>query len=179
MVQIPARKAGMNRIHIAIALASSLWVLPLNVNAQSGSIYSWTDENGVKHFSDRAPDEVAGDAEEIPLDYGVTSSDANAATLNNETLDSTASGQAAATPAGELSYADQQRLAMQEKRKAQQEKAAERNRVCLQARDQLARVEPSRRVFYTDENGETTRLDDDAREQLVEESKSLIAEYCD
>ncbi len=169
----------MNRIRISIVLVSSLWVFPLSLYAQSGSIYSWTDENGVKHYSDRAPAEVAAEAEEIPLDYQITPSEADtdAATLNNESID--AAGSSGAAPAAELSYADQQRQAMQEKRHAQQEKAAERNRICLQARDQLARVEPNRRVFYTDEKGETTRLDDDARLQLVEESKTLIAEYCD
>ena len=68
---------------------------------------------------------------------------------------------------------------MEEKRKAQQEKNAERQRICLQATDQLAQIEPSRRVFYTDESGETTRLDDEERVRMVEESKNLIAEYCD
>jgi hypothetical protein len=171
----------MNTIRIAAALASLLCVTATSLYAQSGTIYSWTDENGVQHYSDRAPEQPAVVAEEVKLDYTAPPSQSSVAaeTTDSNSLEATLSAEATAEPGKELSYADQQRLAMQEKRKARADEAAERNRACLQARDQLAQVEPSRRVFYTDENGQTTRLDDDQRIQMVEESKALIAEYCD
>lgn len=168
----------MNRISIAILVIAVASAFPNIADAQKGSIYSWTDENGLKHFSDRAPEEVSANNEEIPVAYETVPFDRTEDTLNNETVaDGTDSSQAVA--ADELSYADQQRLEMDEKRKAKQELRAERQRACLQARDQLARIEPSRRVFYTDENGETTRMDDDERVRMIEENKNLIAEYCD
>jgi hypothetical protein len=42
----------------------------------------------------------------------------------------------------------------------------------------LEQIEPSRRVFYTDESGETVRLDDERRVGLVEESKAFLAGNC-
>lgn len=168
----------MNRISIAILVIVAASMFPTIADAQQGSIYSWTDKNGVKHFSDRTPEEVAANKDEIPVAYETVPMDTSANTLNNETVVEGADDNQAAA-ADELSYADQQRLEMQEKRKAQQELQAERQRVCLQAMDRLAQVEPSRRVFYTGENGETTRMDDDERVQMIEEAKGLIAEYCD
>jgi hypothetical protein len=171
----------MNRILIAAAMATLLGLTATGLYAQSGTIYSWTDENGVKHYSDRAPEVPAAGAEMVKVDTSVPPGKPEAAVdaPESETLESSVTAQATDKPGKQLSYADQQRLAMQEKRKAKQEQATERNQLCLQARDQLAQVEPSRRVFYTDENGDTVRLDDDQRMQMVDESKALIAQYCD
>jgi hypothetical protein len=43
----------------------------------------------------------------------------------------------------------------------------------------LETIEPSRRVFFTNEQGETERLDDEQRVAMVERAKALIAENCD
>jgi hypothetical protein len=43
---------------------------------------------------------------------------------------------------------------------------------------ELERLEPSRRVFYTNEEGETERMDDVARTDRVAELKSLIDRDC-
>jgi hypothetical protein len=170
----------MNRNGMAFWVVVCLLLLPLVASAQKNSIYSWTDENGVKHFSDRAPVETEAAVEEIPVaEPPATAPDENSATLNNEVLQDDPTDPAAVDATQELSYADQQRLAMEEKRQAQREKQTERQRICLQAQDQLAQIEPSRRVFYTDESGNTTRLDDEQRVQMVDENKKLVAEYCD
>jgi hypothetical protein len=161
-------------------------VLPLAANAQSTSIYSWTDENGVKHFSDKAPVESDAAVEEIPVPQPAEPAaeaealaDDTAIAPDSQAVDGAPTDLAAPGATEELSYADQQRLAMEERRKAQLENQTERQRICLKARDELARVEPNRRVYYTDENGEQARMDDNDRVQLVEENKRLIAEYCD
>jgi len=39
-------------------------------------------------------------------------------------------------------------------------------------------MEPSRRVFYTDESGQTVRMDDEERVSLVKEDKEFIAKNC-
>jgi hypothetical protein len=176
----------MNRNGIAFWVVAGLLVFPLAANAQSANIYSWTDENGVKHFSDKAPVETEAAVEEIPVAQPVAAAaepealaDDSSTTPDNQALDGTATDPAAPGTPEELSYADQQRLAMEERRKAQRENQAERQRICLKAQDELARVEPNRRVYYTDESGETARMDDVERVELVEENKRLIAEYCD
>jgi hypothetical protein len=172
----------MNRISIVILAIVVISMFPCSAYAQKGTIYSWTDENGLQHFSDRAPPEVSTNNAAIAVTMETIPTDSPADTLNNEVagsdpVDNPSSGQAPAQD--QLSYADQQRQEIEKKRKAQQEVKAERQRICLQARDQLAQIEPSRRVFYTDESGETTRMDDVERVQMVEETKGLIAEYCD
>jgi hypothetical protein len=169
----------MNRNGMAFWVVVYLLMLPLTASAQKNSIYSWTDENGVKHFSDRAPAETEAAVVEIPVVVPATPVDESAATENNEDTPVDAPEPVADGTPAELSYADQQRLAMEEKRQAQREKQTERQRICLQAQDQLAQIEPSRRVFYTDESGDNTRLDDEQRVQMVEENKKLVAEYCD
>jgi len=171
----------MKNRSIAIWLLTSALVVPFSASAQKGSIYSWTDENGVKHFSDTAPPvDVEASSQPMAENQPGTDTDASSVTdtLNNQVMDSTA-GTTADAEGEELSYADQQRKVIADRRAADEQKKADRNRTCLQARDQLARIEPSRRVFYTDENGNTTRLDDDERVRMVEDNQNLIDEYCD
>jgi len=175
---IPARKAGMKSIRMAAWLTIAVLMAPWDAFAQSNSIYSWTDENGVRHFSDKAPANVEATHELIPQAPPEPAGDAlvPADTLNNEPASDSMEG---TTAAEELSYADQQRQAMAKRREADRQQQAERDRNCQDARNQLARVEPSRRVFYTDEDGETQRMDDEERVRLVEEYKKKIADFCD
>ncbi len=181
----------MKKFSIAILLMISVLVGPISASAQPGNIYSWTDENGVKHFSDMAPAHVPAVDQEVietrapkgndnsPSADALNVDGPPADALNNETMDDAASSSDSTAPEDELSYADQRRQDMAERRAEEQKKKAERERICLQASDQLARIEPSRRVFSTDENGNTTRLDDVERVKMVAESKREIAEYCD
>jgi hypothetical protein len=39
-------------------------------------------------------------------------------------------------------------------------------------------MEPARRVYYKDENGQEVRMDDNQRMSLIEESRNYIAENC-
>jgi hypothetical protein len=170
----------MNRISIVISFLILVLMFCINAHAQNTSVYSWTDKDGVVHFSDMAPGpDEAQDAEIQETRVaapGGTSPDqepADAQTLNNEVVEDPGDG-----TEEELSYADQKRAEMQANREAANKKAAERDRMCLQARDQVARLEPSRRVFYTNEEGETARMDDDERVKAVEEAKRVMSEYC-
>jgi hypothetical protein len=82
-------------------------------------------------------------------------------------------------PAAVESYADEQRKQLDEARKKAREKQAERERMCKEARNQLETIEPSRRVYFTNEQGETERLDDEQRVAMVEKAKALVAQNCD
>jgi len=51
--------------------------------------------------------------------------------------------------------------------------------MCQKHRKRLTQMEPARRVFYTNEQGESVRMDDDLRMDLIEEDRSYINENCD
>ena len=57
-------------------------------------------------------------------------------------------------------------------------KKAEIEKGCAKYTRLLADVEPYRRVLYTNEQGDTVRLDDDQRMALVNESKDYISKNC-
>lgn len=139
---------------------------------QSQSLYTWTDEKGVVHYTDTPPDNPK--AVEIPATEayrpGSTGAypQADAAVSEDEK-----------NPAAVESYADDQRKQLAEAQKENKAKQAERARICKQARDQLETIEPSRRVFFTNDQGQTERLDDEQRVTMVAQAKALIAENCD
>lgn len=128
--------------------------------AVAAEIYQWTDENGVVHFSDQKP---AGQ-------------DAEVRNLPDE-----------APPAGPSPYANdpsepsaaqQRRDEIEQKGRESQTRAAEMAQNCSAWQAEVDRLEPSRRVFFTNEQGETERMDDVARTNRVAELKSLIDRNC-
>lgn len=128
--------------------------------AQEGTMYSWTDENGVVHFSDRAP--AGRDLQAQPLP------------------ESPPPGSVSPQPAdsAEPSAAQQRREEIArnsaEARAQRERQAAE----CDALKVELARLEPNRRVFFTNEEGETERMDDVERTDRVAELRDLISNNC-
>jgi len=143
---------------------------------QSQSVYTWTDDQGVVHYTDTPPDNP--NAVEIPATeayrpgstgaYPEAEAEADAAVTEDEN-----------NPAAVASYADDQRKQLDEARKESEAKKAERARICKEASDQLETIEPSRRVFFTNDQGQTERLDDEQRVAMIEQAKALIAQNCD
>lgn len=133
-------------------------------------VYRWTDENGVVHFVDTPPADAA--AEKMTIEGASKPGSESAYPLQS---DSEAADEGA-DPA--LSLADQRREKLAANRQKQQKQRAEQEQLCAQHRQRLQQVEPVRRVLYTDENGESVRLDDDERMKLVAESKNYIAKNC-
>ena len=68
---------------------------------------------------------------------------------------------------------------MANERKERAEAQAEMEIMCQKHSKRLTQMEPARRVFYTNEQGESVRMDDDLRTKLIEEDKSYISENCD
>ena len=128
-------------------------------------IYTWTDENGVTHYVDTPPDQADAVSMEAPEAYRPGSSSAYQETESTDT-------------GSQSSYADEKREELAENRAAKQKEAAEKTAVCSSARSELEKIEPSRRVFYTNEEGETARMDDVQRTDRVAELKAVIAQYC-
>lgn len=152
-------KAKTRRMQKALlALISAATISGL----QAKEMYSWTDENGVVHFSDTRPPGQQVTTEQIP---GGTAANADDPYSGLTAEDQPTPGQA------------RREELTQKKRAAQQEQAA-MDAQCAAWRTELQRLEPNRRVFYTNEAGETERMDDVERTDRVAELKAQIGRDC-
>jgi hypothetical protein len=128
-------------------------------------IYSWTDENGVVHFSDVRPEGRSVDSLPVTEAYRPGSADYGTQDTVNPDEPTTSPGQ-------------QRREQMAESRAQRREQQSEIDYWCERHRTRLEQMEPARRVYYTNEAGEEIRMDDDQRVALIEESKAFLSEYC-
>jgi cell division septation protein DedD len=143
----------MGSFMLALLLCSgSVW-------AQETTVYQWTDENGVVHFSDAKP---AGQAVE---EQTLTAPPAN-------------TGAAQLPDSAPDSIAQQRRDEIARKRQEAKASQAANQARCAEWQAEVDRLEPNRRVFFTNENGETERMDDVERTDRVAELKEQIARHC-
>ena len=161
----------MNTPSYLVFAAASILAVSTSVNAQTTKVYTWTDENGVVHFVDTPPanpDAVAIDAPEAyrPGSAGAYEQDDAAVAADGE------------NPEAVESYADQKRAELAENRQKAEAAQKERERVCAEAASKLAQLEPSRRVYFTNEKGETERMDDAERVSMVGEAQALVDQNC-
>jgi hypothetical protein len=127
--------------------------------AQETKVYQWTDENGVVHFTDSKPD--GRSVEERTL----VAPPAEAARIQ----------QPDSAP-GSVAQERREEIA-RKKQEARAEQAANEAR-CAEWQAEVDRLEPNRRVFFTNEDGETERMDDVERTDRVAELKAQIARHC-
>lgn len=185
----------MNRSICSILLAAGVLATAGAVYAQGNEIYTWTDENGVIHYTDTAPENPNAARMEAPEAYFPGSADAypdqgdadipapdEIVREENSASESPESEQAS-SPGGpeneELSYAEQKRRELAQNRDERRKERAERERRCADATARIAMMEPHRRVYFTNDEGETERMDDEVRVAKVEEAKAEAAEFCD
>lgn len=134
-------------------------VLAAGAAAQEKKMYSWTDEDGTVHFSDMAPEGVDASERSIPQDNTSVS----------------------AGPYAEAqgpSAAQQRRDEIAQRSEEAKTQQAMTSAQCAAWQAEVDRLEPNRRVFYTDEQGETVRMDDVERTDRVAELKQQIARNC-
>jgi hypothetical protein len=152
-----------------------------SVSLTADEIFKWTDENGVVHFGDRPPEGHQAQTINVPeFEPAETSvsppspedQEIPASDLNENTIP-------AEEEAVPLTAAQLRREKMANDRKERQEAKAEIDTMCQKHRQRVEQIEPYRRVFYTNEQGESVRMDDELRIELVAESKSYVAENCD
>lgn len=165
-------------------LAAGLMAAPGAIYAQGQQIYTWTDENGVVHYVDTPPDHRDATSMDAPEAYRPGSADAypDQDAVDSIAADDPGNEEVSATdnPANEeASYADQKREQLAQQREQQLAARAELRQNCTRAREQLANLEPSRAVFFTNAQGETERLDDEERARRVAETRVFIAKNCD
>ncbi len=153
----------------------------VSTQALATEIYSWTDKNGVVHFGDRPPAGQQTEYINVPEAYRPGTSDAYPSRDAQEATSSDAG--ASAIPDEEtpvpLTAAQSRRAKMAKDREERRETQAETDRMCQKHRKRVEQIEPARRVFYTNEQGESVRMDDDLRVSLVEESKTYIRKNCE
>lgn len=135
-------------------------------------VYRWTDENGVTHFSETPPpDGTEATVEDFPDDVPGSVEDESG-------IDPGESYVPDGMAEDSTSYADSQRQALAEKRAERQAEQRAIEVACRQAESRLAQIEPSRRVFYTNAEGETVRMDDEQRVGEVDQLHDFIDENC-
>ena len=150
---------------LCIILAGSI-----SISAAATEIYTWTDENGVVHFSGTEP--MSRETETIEIENsrgGVSYSQPVAAADMTEE---------SATETPELTAAQQKRQDIAQARMTQKEQQAAIADLCDMHRKQLEEMEPARRVYYTNTEGQRVRMDDDERVALINESNKYVAENC-
>jgi hypothetical protein len=130
--------------------------------AEAQKMYKWTDENGVVHFSATPPPGEEVESTEVPP--GAEKLGQDPSTL---------------APASDMpNEAQQRRDELAQKRDQARAESQAREAQCAAKRAEVERLEPHRRVFYTDENGETVRMDDQVRVDRVAAAKQFIQENC-
>jgi hypothetical protein len=147
--------------------------------AHAAEVYTWTDENGVVHYSDSP--RAAGTMSTLQIEeiYRPGSADAYPpATPQAEAAEPASAETPAAEPESAASAAQQRREQLAAAREEQREEQAARDGLCARHRQRLEQMEPARRVFYTNEQGEEVRMDDDQRIALIEESRAFLAANC-
>ena len=153
---------------IIVQFMAAFLALGASQFAWSAKVHTWTDENGVVHYSDSPRPDGQSRTVEVEDIY------------KPGTVSDVASPEAGSEAAESVSNRIQQEREQRRQNRAERLQAQEEiDRLCALHRDRLTRVEPARRVMYTNEDGEMVRMDDDERLELVDESRKFIAENCD
>ena len=151
----------MNKSTICIFFVALLCLFgTANGHAQDKKMYSWTDENGTVHFSEIRPEGQNVQEQSIPQ---------GAPPATNNPYEDGDSGP---------SMAQQRRDEIARKGEEAHVNEAVSALECSSWQSELARLEPNRRVFYTNDQGETVRMDDVERVNRVAQLKSQIARNC-
>ena len=146
-------------------------------SAAATEVYTWTDSDGIVHYGDTPPG--SGESQKIDVEDAYRPGTASANPLPEKSVQAPSGTDEYVPEEDALSYAQQRREQIAEDREERREASAEIEQMCARHKQRLAQVEPSRRVFYTNTKGESVRMDDDMRIDLVEESKEYISKNCE
>ena len=166
----------MKRTEILLILAAGFawaWIS----SAAATEVYTWTDQDGIVHYSDTPLPDAESQKIEVEDAYRPDTTGAYPST-EAPTAGAAVTGQ---TPDGESpqSAAQRRREQIAEDREERREAKAEIDQLCAKHRRRLTQMEPARRVFFTNEKGESVRMDDDQRMELIKEDKEFIAKNCE
>lgn len=156
---------GFKMMCLAAVLAGFAGLAP----AFAADVYTWTDADGTTHYSDLPPD--GSDARQIDVQGAYKPGTVEPPEPASQSQPE--QGQPTLNPA------QQKRGQISQSRKERKEAREENERLCALHRQRVEQMEPARRIFYTDETGESVRMDDEQRMGLIGESKDFIAKNCE
>jgi len=171
------KSGGISSLAVILTLVAGL----VSTQALASEVYSWTDENGVVNYSDRPPQGQQALTIDVPEADRPGNSDAYPSPETQKpappdaVVETVSDGE---TPEPKTA-AQARREKRVKNREDRNEAQAEIDGMCQKHRQRLTQMEPARRVFYTNEAGESIRMDDDLRMGLIGESKAYIDEHCD
>lgn len=146
------------RVSLMVFVLCLVWTVC--APAQSQKMYKWTDEDGVVHFSDSVPEGQQFEEQKLPE------------------AGQTAAPGAYQQDAAEPSIAQQKRDEIARKHQEAKANEAANEARCAAWQAEVDRLEPNRRVFFTNDKGETERMDDVERTDRVAELKDQIERNC-
>jgi hypothetical protein len=165
-----------NRAKVLATLATVATLFCVCGSINAAEVYTWTDQNGVMHFSEVPP--KTGSSELIDVEDAYRPGTTGAYPESEETDPALSADTADLFTESGDNIAQQRREQIASDRKTRQEEKAENAILCQKNQDLLARLEPARRVMYINEEGEETRMDDPARVGLIQETKDFVAKNC-
>lgn len=163
----------MKRLQFKPFATLAVALLALHTTSTALAQYVWTDEKGVKQFSDMPPPPSVPANRILKQPRGTPSatSESNA----QETAAATAAAPQPAMSIAEKNAEFRKRKAEQvenEKKAADEARlAAEKSKNCERARDYLRALESGERISRTDRNGERSFLTDEQREKETREAQ--------
>jgi len=146
-------------------------------SATATEVYTWTDKDGIVHYSDAPLND--GESQKIDIEDAYQPGTTGAYPSSEKTTDSIDEPSEAAAGESPKSAAQQRREQITEDREERRDAKAEIDQMCAKHRQRLTQMEPARRVFYTNDKGESVRMDDDQRMGLIKEDKEFIAKNCE
>lgn len=144
----------------------AIFLLLASFNSHA-ALHKWVDDQGHVHYSDSvAPPNVKSQTlrESAPAE----ASTGSAATPPKTLADIEA----------EQKRADKEKSDAAQKAAKEQEQAAAKQKYCADARSALATLENSPRLAVYDAQGERTIMDDEMRQQRIEEARKAISSNC-
>ena len=150
-----------SRLFVAIVALAACF-MGVSAAAQNGKMYSYTDENGTIVFTEKPPADRNIQSQAIPPGPPPQGGNPYA--------------QATAEPGVSAGQAKREEIA----RNSQQKQAAraQMDAQCAAWQSEVERLEPHRRQYFTNEEGETERMDDEKRVAQVADLKQKIADNC-
>lgn len=133
------------------------------------ALHKWVDSEGKVHYSDSvAPPNVKSQ----------TLRQSAPAETNTNTNTAAPAPKSLADLEADQRRAEKEKSEAAQKAAQEQEEAKNRKKYCDDARSHLAGLENSPRLVVYDAQGERTYLDDDARQQRIEEARKAISSNC-
>ncbi len=135
------------------------------------ALHKWVDAEGVVHYSDTVPSEIKSKTLRSPS----ATPDVDSATTSSSAV---TAPKTLAEKEAEAKRAQKAKNEAAEKSAREQEFANNKKKNCENARTTLSGLENSPRLVTYDAKGERTFMDDNQRQQQIDEARKAISTNC-